>query len=452
MAGRVQIDTTSLQDKYLTEDPEFTYFIKNFKKHHNYAKFYKDLDVSGNVEFGEIVKCTIPQNQGDLLKGVSVKITLDPIPQTLDANMDDIMYCESIGQAIIEYADIVIGGTLIERVPSDMLMIYSELSVTQSHHKSLRRLVGKPELSFSYYNDYYKVVRTALLEDSVTTKTYRVDIPFYFHEHPALAVPIYAITKQEVEIHIKLRSAKECIFGTKSTLGSSDIAETYYMSVEPPKDLISSMKVCLEMVTLDKKPAFDTPVDYIITQTQQNDFDLKVSDEYVNSSLKCNEHSVRLSFKNNVKELFFIVKDKFDNDPTINNGFSTPFQYSASALFDTYGLFTNSEQVKHISMTFDGEPILNEITGDMVHLRAIQPGKHHSRTPIYRRFYSYSFSLEPERWYPTGQLNFSSIKNQILKIGLHDYPLGADKQLRVYAQSYNILRLENGTVKLLFNT
>lgn len=446
MAGRIQLETTSLQDKYLTDDPEFTYFIKNFKKHDNYSKFYKDLDLNGNIEFGELVKCTIPQDQGDLLKGVSLKMTLEPSPPPSPENS---IYCESIGQAIIEYADIIIGGTLIHRVPSDMIMIHSELNVTQSQHKSLRRLVGKPELSYSYYNDYYKLVRSALTAESLTKTKYRVDIPFYFHDHPELAIPMYAITKQEIEIHIKLRSAKECIFTNVNT--SLDIAETYYLGVEP-KGLISDMKVCLELVTLDKKPKMDKPIDYIITQTQQNTFELDVANEYVNSTLKCNEHVAHLSFKNNVKEMFFVVKDKFNNNPSVANDFSTPFQYSASALFDTYGFFTNSEQVKYISLNFDGEQVLNEITGDMVHLRAIQPGKHHSRTPIYRRFYSYSFALEPERWYPTGQLNFSVIKNQVLKIGLFDYPLTADKQLRVYAQSYNILRLENGTVKLLFNT
>jgi hypothetical protein len=120
--------------------------------------------------------------------------------------------------------------------------------------------------------------------------------------------------------------------------------------------------------------------------------------------------------------------------------------------FDSHKLFTNSEQVKYIGLTFDGDEVLNDVTGNLVHIRAIQPGKHHSRTPIYRRFYMYNFGLEPERWYPTGQLNFSNIKNQLLKIGLFDYPSTPDKQLRVYAQSYNILRVENGTAKLLFET
>jgi len=150
--------------------------------------------------------------------------------------------------------------------------------------------------------------------------------------------------------------------------------------------------------------------------------------------------------------LFFVVQDKFDNDTSTVNDFATPFQYSSESNFDNHVTFTNSEQVKYIGLTCDGDEILNDVTGNLVHLRAIQPGKHHSRTPLYRRIYMYSFALEPERWYPTGQMNFSVVKNQLLTAGLFDYASNKDKQLRVYATSYNILRVENGTATLLFNT
>ena len=33
MAGRVQLETSGPQDAFFTDDPEYTYFIKNFQKH-----------------------------------------------------------------------------------------------------------------------------------------------------------------------------------------------------------------------------------------------------------------------------------------------------------------------------------------------------------------------------------------------------------------------------------
>lgn len=451
MAGRVQLEAVGPQDRLFTDDPEYTYFIKNFKKHGNYAKFYTDLEFDGRIEFGEEVRCTIPQDQGDLLKGVSVKITLNPLDQNLVSGYNHITYCESIAQAMIEYADIYIGGSLIQRVPSDMLAIHSELYVTQSKQRSLAKLVGKPFEVFSVVDDYYKQIRENLLAESKVETSYRVDIPFYFHEYPELAIPLYAITKQEIEIVIKLRKAEECIFAVINHT-RNDTSESYYIG-QNPTGLIKEMKPAFEMVSLDEKTKrFPNRVDYVITQTQQNDIDLNVADGRYNTALECNEHEARLEFRNSVKELFFIVQDKFDNDPLVINDFSTPFQYSSLSNFDSHVFFTNSEQVKYIGLTFDGDEVLNDVTGNLIHLRAIQPGKHHSRTPVYRRFYMYNFGLEPERWYPTGQLNFSNIKNQLIKIGLFDYPSTPDKQLRVYAQSYNILRVENGTAKLIFET
>ena len=448
MAGRVQLQTVGPQDRLFTDDPEYTYFIKNFKKHGNYARFYDDLDFMGRMEFGEEIRCVIPQNQGDLLKGLSVKITLGAIDQSLSPY--DVTYCESIAQAMIEYAELYIGGTLVQRIPSDMLAIYSEISVTQSKQSALRKLVGKPDQVFPVYTDLYTGIRDDRVQSSKEDTSYRVDLPFYFHEHPELAIPLHAITKQEVEIAIRFRKAEDCIFAVDSSNPIGNDASTYYLG-QNPTGLIKSVQLSTEMVTLKDK-TFPKRVDYLITQTQTNAFELNHTDAKVDTLNQCNVHEVKLSIINPVKELFFVIRDRFDNDPGTVNDFATPYQYCANQFIDTHGFFTSSEHVKQIELEFDGETILDEVTGNIIHLRAIQPAKHHSRTTVYRRFYMYSFALEPESIQPSGQLNFSYVKNQIARIGLFNYTTNKDKQLRVYAQSYNILRVENGICTLLFDT
>jgi len=448
MAGRIQLETVGPQDRLFTDDPEYTYFIKNFKKHSNYARFYEDLDFDGHPELDEELRCVIPQNQGDLIKGLSVKMTLGAIDQNLPGARDHVTYCESIAQAMIEYADLYIGGTLIQRVPSDMFAIHSELYVTQSKQAALNKLVGKPNKNFPVYTDYFKEIRDDRVASSKLDTSYRVDIPFYFHGYPELAIPLHAITKQEVEVVIKFRKAEDCIFTINNSL--NEYSRSYYIG-QNPTGLIKKLNLALEMISLQDKK---TPkrVDYVITQTQMNTFELKSGDGKYDALQQSNVHAVQLGFTNSVKELFFVVQDKLDKNPNVENDFVTPYQYSSVTNIDNHTFFTNSEQVKYIDLDLDGDTVIDEVTGNVVHIRAIQPSKHHSRTPLLRRFYMYSFALEPERWYPTGQLNFSAIKNQTLKIGLFDYPNIVDKQLRVYAQSYNILRVENGTANLLFNT
>jgi len=113
--------------------------------------------------------------------------------------------------------------------------------------------------------------------------------------------------------------------------------------------------------------------------------------------------------------------------------------------------YTNYEHLRNLQLTLNSETVLDEISGNVIHLRAVQSGIHHSRTQLFRRFYSYSFALEPERWYPTGQRNFSIIKEQHVKLLLNNES-SVERELRVYALSYNILRIENGTARLLFQS
>ena len=96
MAGRVQLQTSGPQDAFFTNNPEYTYFIKNFQKHTNFAPFFVDLDVKGEIEFGNTLRCTIPQNQGDLLKTVSLKVELGALEQNVNGGFLGTGYVESI--------------------------------------------------------------------------------------------------------------------------------------------------------------------------------------------------------------------------------------------------------------------------------------------------------------------------------------------------------------------
>ena len=434
MAGIVQLETSGPQDAFFTDDPEYTYFIKNFQKHANFAPFFVDLDVDGEIEFGNTIKCTIPQDQGDLLKTVSLKVELSAIDQNLKSGYNGFGYVESIGHAMIEYVELVIGGEVIQRVPSDFLAIYSDNYVTQTKQHNLAKLIGKPPLEFSGTPVSNNSILGYLGYATSDTK-YFIDIPFYFYNNPELAIPLCAINHQEIEVVIKLRDVKDCIYG-KHTADQ----ESYYTG-ESPKGLIKSIKLNTEIVSLDeeeKQKLSNQRIDYTITQIQESRDTIHIN---TTSTFK---H--KLKFKNPVKELFFIVQRL---RKVVDGFFISSFNYDSPDMIIN-NEYTNYENVKNIQLKLDDSEILNDKTGSVVNLRAVQSGIHHSRTQLFRRYYSYSFALEPERWYPTGQRNFSLVKDQILKIDLHP-DSSADRELRVLGLSYNILRVENGIAKTLFN-
>jgi hypothetical protein len=86
---------------------------------------------------------------------------------------------------------------------------------------------------------------------------------------------------------------------------------------------------------------------------------------------------------------------------------------------------------------------------DAQYLQYVQAFQKYNVTPI-RQFYVYSFANDPMNPRPTGQINFSRMKDTTLDITLS--PLaGQARNMRVYATSYNILRIENGLAGIMFN-
>ena len=443
MAGRVQLQTSGPQDVFFTKNPEYTYFIKNFQKHTNFAPFFVDLDAEGEIEFGNTIRCTIPQNQGDLLKTVSLKFELDAIEQMTGGPYSGTGYVESIGHAMIDYIELLIGGQVIQRIPRDFLAIYSDNYISQTKQHNLSKLVGKPplELSGTQVKDLSII---GYLGNATSSNKYFVDIPFYFYNNPELAIPICAITEQEIEIVIKLRDVQDCIYNKYD-----NIHPVYPSTNQKPLGLIKNFKLTAEMISIneeEKQKLISQKTDYIITQVQESPI------AKIDSGVTDIKH--KLEFKNPIKELFFIIQTVNPKQPGFIGGQTnlvSAFDYDLNyEIYSAKSEYINYEHLRYLELTLDDIVVLNETTGKIINLRAVQSGIHHSRTQLFRRYYSYSFALEPERWYPTGQRNFSLVKDQYLKLSLNPYNDG-ERELRVLGLSFNILRIENGIAKTLFN-
>ena len=426
MAGELQLMSSGPQEKFFTLDPDYSHFLESFKKHTNFSNEYVDLDPENEADFGSTVKFKIPQNQGDLLKTLSLKVTLPHITTS------GVCYQESAGHALIEHVDLIIGGKVIQRLTSDWLQIYSEHFVTQTKQIALEELIGKfPErTAHRRVSNRLIVARNAL--GNTQDISFFVDLPFYFYNHPELAIPLCAINRQEVEVEFKLRTAQEIVIQTNGN--KADISQ------ETPK--IKDFQLCVEVVHVDCEERIKMQKsrrDYLITQIQQNVFDV---------GLGLNTGQFKLDFVNPVKELYFVIQRQ-GSVGTDEFEFVTPFDYDG-ILEETGNKYILWENLDHLTLTLDGQEIITKDTGTMTFLKAVQAAIHHSKTQLIRRFYSYSFALQPEEWYPTGQVNFSLVKEQILNLSLNPCT-GYSRQVRVYAVNYNILRVGEGTAKTIFD-
>lgn len=418
MAGRIQLATTGPQDQFFTMNPEYTHFKETFRKHSNFSTEFVDVEADQVVDFGRTVRFNVPNNAGDLIRTVSFKMTLPGLNET------DVGYIESVGHAIIEHVDLLVGGQMVQRVSSDWLEMHAEHYYTQTKQNALFQLTGKyPVRSAGIRSSSVDVL--GYLGTSTNDVDFYVDIPFYFHREPTLAFPLCAVCdQQDVEVEVKLRDVADLVVDV--TDGSLPVLSNTHS--------VKSFIMQCEMVFLDpiEKIKFkNTPKDYLITQNQVNSFLVPKGQDV----FKC-----KLSFTNLVKELYFVIQSEG----------ARVFDFDNYRQVDVDGRLVQYEHLKHLTLTLDREEVLTTKTGGVVFLKAVQAAIHHAKTQLIRRFYSYSFSLEPEKAQPTGQVNFTVIKDQNLELTLNRNAL-QDRQVRVYARSYNVLRVAGGNATVIFN-
>src|SRR5210317_2148127 len=409
MAGRLRLAVTGVQDQWLTGEPQFSYFLMNFKRHTKFAFDFVESQFDGEVNFGKNISCRVPGDKGDLIRNMTLKITLtDPKPD--DGGQNDMVWTPSVITHLIEYADLVIGGQPIERLTGEYIYIHQQLNNTDDDlDQTLYFLTGHG--NYLSYADRY---------------TYFLDLPFYFYRNSSLAIPTCALTKQLVEVRIKLRPLNELV----RNVGS------------PDAEGISDVTASIAKFSLDTEFAYVTPeeqgylmsrpLDYVITQVQLAKFKMKAGEI---------KKSVMLNFQHPVKELFFVSQNIANgNIPHYYNGIvDAELRFNNEVVFKRDGLFLAYEQALkyHVNSPSALEETPEEFNGTNA---LLGPSK----------FGIYSFSLQPEMPYPTGQVNMSRITHKLFTIEIDPVNSVLENNTRVYAVNYNVLRIESGLAGLKF--
>ena len=486
MAGRINLAVTGFQDQWFTGEPEFSYFLMNFRRHTKFSIEAVETPFDGDVDYDAIVECRIPQNKGDLIRSTMLKFTLPKpttsnqafavtaadgkyfidgvqqatltlyegatytfnvnasghpfylsetingtlnggsayetgvtgggaqvgtvtfvvprnAPSTLyyycsahsnmggQINVKTLRYRESIGAQVIDYADLVIGGQTIERITGDYIYMYDQIHSNKDDiDQTLYFLTGHGNYIDVTYNWDYNVF-----------------LPFYFFRNPSLAIPVCALTKQQVEVHIKFKKLKDVTVSYTRTGGALS---------DPPSVVSSSIKeVSLVtdffFITDDEKSFLLTrPIEYVITQVQMSKFKFDAG---------ISKKAGMLNFKNPVKEMFFVAVSD-----------------------DVY----KYEPLKQVTMKFNNNTIID---ADNLMLSYEQPLKYYTGTTG-NNFGVYSFSLKPETYYPTGQVNMSRIAHNLIEIELDSPDASFGHKVYVYAVNYNVLRIHSGLGGLKF--
>ena len=327
--------------------------------------------------------------------GIYSNTYMSVVPYASNIQETAFNYYDSVGTYMIQKAELRIGNQLIQSLTGEMIELWNDLNIPYENQPGLTLLTGK--LDTSNVND--------------PGRTYYTNLPFYFYGNPELSIPIAALDRHDVELYVTFKNFTDLTpysniaalsqnFGGLITqpLDATVIVEYGYLS----ENEINWMK--------------KSKLDYVITQTQVSTYTL---DSGFTSGV------FNLPFINPVRELFFVIQA---------NG-NAPYDFTQNGLLS-------------MTLSFNGQEFFSRRDTDALYLGTIEPYKHHIHDPD-RNFFMYSFSQDPNDPRPNGQVNFSRINQKLLEV--NTLSSGVPRQLRVYALSYNIMRVENGLAGILFN-
>lgn len=248
-----------------------------------------------------------------------------------------------------------------------------------------------------------------MLDDMTSNSADTIIVPlqFWFCRNTGLAIPLIALQYHQIQLIVKFRKSSEVI-------GNPEITD------------------------------FKIYADYIFLDTDERRRYSQLSHEYLIEQVQLSESApisiyetravVDVEFSHPVKELMWIIYD-------VSGSIYNPL---------------HSERAEKVLIQMNNQDRLSERTG--LYFTRQQRYQHHTGSGAfsgYPNIHIYSFALRPEEHQPTGTCNFSRIDNTTMAITFNGTAManGTEYRLiRVYAVSYNVLRIMNGLGGIVYST
>ena len=190
-----------------------------------------------------------------------------------------ISYANFIGYNIIEYIELYIGGTLIDKHTGEWLYTWNELTTEESKKRAYYEMVGKP---FGGYSSY----------SGNQGGTYIVPLSFWFSRDISQSIPHLALQYSEVEFKVKFRDFNDLWISSDGNAPTGNYK-------------ITNCQLSIEYIYLDNKERklfAQSNHEYLIKQVQYS----------INNNVNPGENKklFNLNFNHPVLELIFFVGNK----------------------------------------------------------------------------------------------------------------------------------------------
>jgi hypothetical protein len=491
-----QIAGYGLQDMYLSHEPSITYFKMVYKRHTNFSSESIPQYFQNKPNFGGRYTCNIAKN-GDLMGAIYLAITLPNIPKIVDTsyiNQDTSLknnvvtaWCEKVGFAVINTIELELGGKIIDRLYGDWLNIWYELTV-RFEERGLDQMTGN-------------IKQNTRLQNGHGSFMLHVPLPFYFCKYAGLALPLIALDYSDIKINIEFNNLLDVLIvgpthyitinenvvnfanyeiisqtvnnvtwygkfikydeflnrlyyikinnNTTFVSGTSIIGVVTKYTVMPngnEVNYISKINSVINFSSITLGTTF-LYVDYIFLDNQERLKFAKSNHEYLieylqydnEKSLINNNNKIKILYTDPTKALFFVTQFNYIKTSPLKN----PFNYT-----DSYDKVIGKNIVTQIQFLLNGK---DRITPrESQYYSYVQNYQYFENTPN-EGINVYSFANDVNEYQPSGSCNFSKIEDISMVLTVNkSVNYNNPAVARIYALSYNVLRILSGVAGLSF--
>ena len=293
-------------------------------------------------------------------------------------------FCDAVMTSMIDYVEFVYNDQMVERLYGEYIEMMFDLKTPKGKQATLQYLSGRvyPSTSAIVNTEYTLPLPFTCLQKGFEMKDSYLRFRLVLKKSSLFTIPVYEYT---LPINIQL------------------LVEYAYIGFKLKREI------------------------QVYEQVQRIEF-------YAQQGV--NNVRMNLDMMNPVKEIFVVIQ----NSGAFGFDFTTDGFFSSDLSTYTNG---TTEQLSNLVLKLNNVERIDKNIGTPLYLRAIQAMEYHTRVPD-RKFYMYSFSIDPENSTPCGQVNMSRINNQVLELTMN--PSAQSRFIRIYAVSYNFFKDE----KVLF--
>jgi len=331
-------------------------------------------------------------------------------------------WIDKIGHAIFEYVDVKIGGYRMDKITSDWINVWHELSQNKSMSKTYDEMIG------------HVTILTNFDRNKKPSYVLRIPMQFWFCRYSGLSIPLISLEYHDVSFEVKFRNLENLSFIEEDNLikfrGDNGLRLDEYSSETRTNFDARILADFIYLDRIERKKFALSSHEYLIDQIQTLEID-NVTQPSLQCSLK--------NFFHPVKDLVWVAnKTRYRENL---DGFDKSRYNNYSLTDDNKGNIINTS-----SMSFHGKERLIKL--DYKYYNYLIPYEMYNATPS-DGINAYSFSLFPLEHQPSGSSNFTILSRIVMNLEFSPKIITGQRltepiDLKIFARNINVIRFMSG--------